>query len=88
MKPSDIILTELFSRVKLKYNPNTIQKEGWYLKKSWTEEEQKSFTQWLSDYLQSHADARKQIMARPSKLKKDCDRVASSFVFNYGWKLK
>jgi len=77
-KQLEEIMSEMFSRVGGEYSKEKIKEETWYLEYSWTEEEQMSFHDWLSDYLKKKFKLR-----RPF-----CDKHAWSFIFNYGWSTK
>jgi hypothetical protein len=83
-----IILTEMYKRVKA--DPTKINtKEGdWLRKYSWTEQEQDSFAEWMTDYLYNNKEARKEILTQNIKSKKRIRLGVNGFLFNYGWRLK
>lgn len=64
------------------------KKEGWYLKNSWTLEQQNDFIDWFTKELLEDKDLRNIVMQFPVKDKNKCKKVAESFTWNYGWKLK
>lgn len=82
----DKILKEMFSRVGAKKVDTS--KPDWFLKYSWTSEEESYFVNWLTDYLMEHKEAREQLMKFPLKNKKAVRDFACWFVFDYGWKYK
>ena len=59
-----------FAKVKFKSS-------NWYLKHTWTEEEQQDFIDWLAKFYQK----------RHGYTKKNSVFLANSFVGNYGWKV-
>lgn len=69
----DECITEMFRRVGVKYRPSYCKKDGWFLKKSWSAEEEKSFMDWMRKRL------RKAKLLRP-------DYETSMFVLMYGWR--
>jgi hypothetical protein len=86
MNHTDKILKEMFSRVGVKKVDTS--KPDWFLKHSWTAEEEIYFINWLTDYLMEHKEARQEIMRFPFKDKKELRKFAQWFVLNYGWKYK
>ena len=72
------ILTEMFRRVGEEYDPEFIKQEDWYTKKTWSNDTQVSFAQWLSQYIRD-------TFKMP---KKKAIREANWFVFYCGWKLE
>lgn len=86
-KQLEPILTEMFARVNDIYSPDKVNTEDWFLKHTWTLEQQSDFEKWLSDYLYKNKDARQAIMSRNVKNKGACKKVASEFTFNFGWKI-
>lgn len=83
MKNLDLILKEMFSRVGLK-RVNTKPK-NWFLKHSWTEEEQEDFRKWLVKYLMENKEARQELMQWPRKDKKTIEKLSKEFIMNYGF---
>jgi hypothetical protein len=61
------------------------KKEFWFHKDTWTQEEQDKYIEWLSDYLKDNWEG---IARRKPTTKKERDKVANEFVFNYGLKVK
>ena len=66
-------------------NVSYYKKDGWFRKHSWTEKTQEKYTEWLSDYLKKNWQG---ITERKLTSKKDRDKAAEMFVFNYGFKLR
>ena len=62
------------------------ESDPYYYKHTWTEAQEKEFTDWLGDYLYSSAEAREIIMRFPRRNKKYCHEQAYWFVWNHGWK--
>jgi hypothetical protein len=82
----ETILKEMCRRVKAK--DVDFKKPSWFMEYSWTEKQQDSFEEWLTNFLMANKEARQEIMQWPRKDKKTCDKVAREFIFNYGWKNK
>lgn len=61
-------------------------KELWFHDYTWAEDEEKEFTNWLTDYLYKTKEARLELTTCISKNKKCCRDAARAFVWNYGWK--
>lgn len=72
------ILTEMFSRVGLEYDPEFTKQESWYALKTWSADTQVSFAQWLSRYIRKTFNVSKKL----------AEREANWFVFYCGWKLE
>lgn len=75
-------------RVNVKFTPDIIEGEHWYMKHEWTVAEMYEFQDWLAIHLFNNANARKLIMEHPIKDAKHCRDTANWFVLNYGWKQK
>jgi len=69
-------------------DPETIDfgQHDWYMQHTWTQEQEQEFKIWLTDYIYNNNEARKEILEFPRKDKKHCEKAASEFLFNYGWK--
>lgn len=80
------ILEEMFSRVELEFNMNFILQPEWYLKYSWTEQQEDEFIEWLIEYMLKNKDARDELMIIPSKNKKFIKEWVNEFILNYGWR--
>ena len=87
-KHAFFVLQELFRRVGDEYSPDKTQGEDWYCLHEWTEEEQKDFIKWLTDYLMGHKEARHGLMRFPIRNKKRCEQAAIEFNSQFGWKTK
>ena len=70
---------ELFSRVGLEY-PNTklTDQPDWYMKYSWTIEEEKDYSKWVYKHLKK----------KLKMTKKKTESEVAFFVMNYGWTTK
>ena len=82
------ILIEMCKRVNAKYEDIDFKKEQWFLEYEWTNEEEASFINWLVDYMKQNKEVRDTLMMFPRNNKRDLERFANSFIFNYGWKYK
>jgi hypothetical protein len=78
------ILDEMCSRVGAK--DINFEESEWYLKHTWTKEEQEDFRNWLSDFLYNNSKARK-VFSIP-KSKKYCNKASGMFILSYGWRTK
>jgi hypothetical protein len=88
MSQLEIILSEMFRRVGDTYSSDKTKDNFWYYAHEWTESEERDFVDWLTEYLYNNKEARKELMAFPTKNKNRCDRVSNYFVLWYGWKYK
>lgn len=82
------ILHEMLSRVGAKFDTFNFSKDQWYLTHEWTEQEQESFKQWLMQFLKSNKLYRQEMMQYPRADLKSLEKIASEFIFQYGWKVK
>ena len=57
----------------------------WYTTHTWTKQQEKEFINWMVKYLTKNAEARQEIMARPSKNKKMIKELVLEFTYQYGW---
>jgi len=73
-------LVELFKRVGLEYpDKEFTAQDDWYLKKTWTKEQEDDYRKWLHKLMKKH-------MKYYSKRKRD-DEVGL-FMVCYGWKIE
>lgn len=70
-------LKKMFSMVEQKYSADFCKKNGWFLKRSWTEQKQKKFKVWLVKELRTL-----------SMTKRMAEVEAEWFICNYGWTTK
>jgi len=83
------ILKEMCKRVKAPYTKINYKEPDWFMMYSWTEQEEKDFEKWLSNYLYiGGAELRRKITGHNIKSKKYTNKSASMFCFNFGWTLK
>lgn len=79
-----IILTEMCSRVSIKYEEVDFSQDGWFMDHCWTDEEQDNFRKWLAEKLLEWKCVRKgKYRGEPHGYYE-----AGKFVFNYGWRTK
>lgn len=71
------IMERLFAVIGLEFKEETVKEERWYLKHTWTKEQENEFTQWLTRLLMKKK--------RMSKIR--ATKEAQYFVFAYGWKI-
>ena len=60
--------------------------DKWFYLHQWTVEQEQEFIKWLSDYLYETKGARQEFLTHPYKNKKNCEKAAREFTWNYGWK--
>ena len=72
------ILTEMFKRVGLEYDPTFVTKPEWYLEHEWTQEEQDSFKRWITCWL----------MRKFRYSRRRSTMEATYIVTHVGWKIK
>jgi len=77
------ILDEMCSRVGAR--DINFEENDWYLKYTWTEEEQDDFIKWLADFLHANSNARK-LFNMIGNSKKQCKHGAMLFNLYFGWK--
>lgn len=82
------LLIEMFRIVGASFTEEFIQAPGWYVKYSWSQEEEFSFKEWATRHLYKSKEARQALMAFPRKNKALIAKTIDEFIFNYGWKDK
>lgn len=70
------IMERLFAAIGIEFKEEIVKEEDWYLKHTWTKEQEEEFTIWLT----------KLIMKKKARNKTRAQKEASFFVFAYGWK--
>jgi len=80
------ILKEMCQTVGANYDDIDFKDDNWFLKHSWTQDEEDKFKKWLISYLTTNTPARNEVMQFPIKRKASIKKVAEEFVWNYGWK--
>jgi hypothetical protein len=80
-----IILEKMFEGTGIEFSEDYVNQDSWYLNYTWSEAQQKEYTDWLTDYLYENSEARKELMNFPNKTKKDCKKVADQMVLFFGW---
>ena len=88
VKHLSVILNEMCKRVDVDYKAMDFNKQGWFWKHSWRQEQEDSFVEWLANYLRENKDARDTLMQYQTKNKRETLEFAKSFVWNYGWKIR
>ncbi len=82
------VLREMCKRANVKFEDVDFKEREWYLKNSWTAEEQEDFEKWLYDYLRKNVEARYELMSIPRNSKRFLQGFVSEFILNYGWTQK
>lgn len=65
-------------------------KENWFLEYSWTEDQQEDFKNWIIEFFTRDKKRLKGFAAFPSlagRNKKELEKTANWFIFDYGWKV-
>lgn len=70
------VLEKLFEVVGQEYSEDFCKESEWYLKYSWTEEQEESFKDWLISYIRN----------KDKTTIKEAKRQAGLIILNYGWK--
>ena len=83
-KHTIVILTEMCNRVNTKFEDIDFYEDRWFMKHSWNKEEEEDFIKWMTKYLTENKKAQREIMETP--VKRNIEKVAKFFVWNYGWK--
>ena len=83
-----VVLTEMLDRVHGAHSQMDFTTDDWYHKYSWSEQTQDEFTEWLTNYVYSNKDARRELTTLTTKHKGDCKVFSGQFVWQYGWRLK
>lgn len=81
------VLSKMCEMVGTKIEDIDFNDEEWYYTHTWTDNQQEEFKKWLVDYLHKKHSARKLLTMVRTKDKKLLEKAASSFIFNYGWKV-
>lgn len=84
------VLVEMCSRVDADPSTIDVKEEDWYLKYTWTAQEQESFADWLGDYVLTNKGAAKELVQFPNLIKNKQQRkkFVDMFLLNYGWKVQ
>lgn len=78
------ILGQMCTAVGADSSTIDFKENAWYTKHYWSREEQEEFRIWLFKHLMRNRQAYYALTDR-TKNKKNCEQLASEFVFNYGW---
>jgi len=81
------VLKEMCSRVGADFDKINFKEDGWFMKYSWTEDEEADFKKWLANYLKDRK-AMMSLYQSSTTNKYFREKAADAFIFNYGWKLK
>lgn len=67
-------------------DPETInpKEQGWYMKYSWTKEQEKEFKDWFIKYLKNNKEFQRNIIRWPSF--KNIVKAVDEWCSNYGWR--
>jgi hypothetical protein len=83
------VLKEMCRRVGAKYEEIDFSSDDWYLKYTWTKNEQDKFIEWFAKYLRNMGP-RRELCAFPSLVRTEPQRIkfASQFISEFGWAIK
>jgi len=70
-------LEKLFEYIGERYNKDYVTKPAWYLTKSWTTQQQDSFSNWYVD----------ELVMNHGVQRKTAERDACYFITHFGWKI-
>lgn len=83
----DFIFKEMFSRVNAEEDiPTFTEEPAWFLKYSWTKDQEQDFINWLSNHFHKHPSFKQISAAKLYNNKTNRRKLAESFVWNFGWK--
>lgn len=80
-----LVMREMCRRVDLPYESVDFKEPGWFMRNSWSVDEEKAFTNWLTEVLHKNQHVREGFTDHDINTKKDCRLLATSFVLTYGW---
>ena len=83
----NVILANMCRYVEVNYWDIDFNKNNWFQEYEWSQETEDNFTKWLSEYLYGVKGAQKELCARTSMRKKECEDADQDFVYQYGWSL-
>lgn len=86
-KYQNYILDHQFLAVGAEMTDEILNKNRWYSLYEWSEEHEAAFEDWMVDYLRSNEEARREIMARPTKARKELMKLAREWSMQFGWRL-
>lgn len=81
-----VILTKLLSYSEFDINEFDFNTREWFMKNTWTDDEESEFKEWMIDYLYKNKKAQKEIMDRSNATKKRIEGTVGYFLLNFGWK--
>lgn len=64
------------------------EEDPFYLKHEWPEADEEEFKVWISNFLFKSKKDFRSISRLMMNTRHNCDKVASEFIFMYGWKTK
>jgi len=80
-----VALYKMCLAVGADYDSTDFKSEDWFMKYTWTEEEEMIYVKWLANLLKNR-NVMLQIGGHTLTMKEFREKVAKAFVFNYGWK--
>ena len=84
LEHSEEILAELCKRIGFNAELFDFTQKDWYLKHTWTQEQEEDFRIWLGKYLVTHKYARKGTYRGQNVGYYKSGKI----IMNYGWKVK
>lgn len=81
------ILSEMCKRVGVAPDEIDFSEPQWFMKYTWTREEQEEYKKWLMDYFVLNKKSIGEISKFPRLFnKKSAEKLANEVIFNYGWR--
>jgi hypothetical protein len=77
-KQKELIFTKMFAFVNEPYSLDFMKQENWFQLRTWNQDAETLFKNWLVKYFQQNLEMRKSLATK----------AADWFMLNYGWKIK
>ncbi len=87
-KTLETLLTEMCKRVNVDPDDIDFNEHRWFMKHTWTEEEQDEFKRWMNEYLTKNKKAVDEIAAFPNLVKhnkRELIKLINWFILDFGW---
>lgn len=79
------IVIKMFEFAEEPYHIDKTKGDDWFLRTTWTEQQQDDFKDWLIEYLKKNPKAIKELTGLSLTSKKFRTKVAGQFIFLYGF---
>lgn len=80
-----VILRKMCRMVGANHDAIDFKSHTWYQLFEWSEEDEKKFHKWLTEYFYKNRKAQRALYLSYRRSKKEAKACADSFIFNYGW---